>query len=473
MKPFMDNNFLLTNDTAVTLFHEYAESTPIVDYHCHINPAEVEQDKRFSTITDIWLGEDHYKWRAMRSNGIREELITGKGDPKERFRAWAATMPKLIGNPLYHWTHLELQRYFGIDEPLSSKNADAVYDACNAVLARPDMSVYGILKKSNVKLFCTTDDPADSLEHHTAIKNAVDCPTAVLPAMRPDNAMRIDKPGFASYIKKLASVCNREINSVQDLRDALIDRIEFFDAHDCRISDHGPDYLFCREASEDELNETFRKGMAGEPVSREEYEAFHTELLVTCAHEYKRLDWVMQIHFGCIRNPSTTMYAKIGPDRGYDSMGDCANDARTLASFLDLLERKDALPKMILHSLNPADNGVVTSVMGAFQTESGPLGRIQCGTAWWFNDNKPGMERQMTDLMALGVFGNFVGMLTDSRSFLSYPRHEYFRRILCNKIGTLVENGEYPSDWELLGSLVRDISYNNAINYFRFEEFIK
>ncbi len=468
-KNFLDEEFLLTGDMAKALYHNHAETMPIIDYHCHIDPQSIAEDKRYDSITELWLGGDHYKWRAMRSAGVPERLITGDGDPEEKFIAWAETVPKLVGNPLYHWTHLELQRYFGIYEPLTGKTAKEVYRACNEVLSKKEMSVRGIIAQSKVKLICTTDDPVDHLKHHASIAADPSCAVKVLPAFRPDKALRADKAEFPGYIAKLAAATNRKIEDLDDLRAALLDRIDYFDAHNCRVSDHALDTCICETAEESELKGIFQKGLGGEKITRRESEAFQTALLLTCARAYKKKNWVMQLHFGCIRNNSTTMFERLGPDTGYDAANDEGGNAPRLAALLDLLERSDALPRTILYSLNPADNSVIGTVMGCFQTDSDIPGRVQMGSAWWFNDHKAGMEKQLTDLMNVGVLSTFVGMLTDSRSFLSYTRHEYFRRILCNLIGTLVENGEYPADEEMLGKIVRDICYNNARNYFRFE----
>ena len=468
MRAFMDADFLLQTETARTLFHEHAESQPILDYHCHINPAEIAADRQFSSITEVWLGGDHYKWRAMRSAGVPENLITGDADPRDKFRAWAQTMPGLIGNPLYHWTHMELQRYFGITEPLSGKNADEVYDACNRMLASPDMSVRNLIRRSNVEVICTTDDPIDSLEHHSALAAEKDLGFHVYPAFRPDKALRVDKPEFAGYIAKLEAVAGRPIRTVDDLRAALTDRIRYFQEHGCRVADHALDTCICTLADDSELNRILSKALAGQPASKEESEAFQTALLLTCAESYTKYGWVMQLHYGCIRNLSSRMFRRLGADTGFDASNDEGRNAVRLAAFLDLLESRGALPKTILYSLNPADNIVNGTIMGCFQTDSPVAGRIQLGSAWWFNDHKAGMEKQLTDLMDLGYIGGFIGMLTDSRSFLSYTRHEYFRRILCNLCGNLVENGEYPADPEMLAALVEGISYRNAKHYFGF-----
>ena len=473
MKAFMDRDFLLSSDTARELFHGIAEDLPIIDYHCHIDPGDILRDRRFETITEVWLGGDHYKWRAMRSAGVPEEYITGNADPKEKFRAWAQTLPGLIGNPLYHWTHLELQRYFGIEEPLSGKNADAVYDACCEALARDDLSVRGILRRSRVRLICTTDDPVDPLDVHEALRREEGLGTVVLPAFRPDRALRADKPAFPGYLEKLEEASGVTVSSAEDLREALARRIAFFAEHGCRVADHALDTPVCAFASEAELDAILDRARRGGAVTPSEAEAFQTAMLRFCAGEYARLGWVMQLHFGCIRDNSARMFARLGPDTGYDAINDQGGTAVRLAGFLDLLERDGALPRTILYSLNPADSPVIASVMGCFQTDGGVPGRVQLGSAWWFNDHRRGMEQQLTDLMDLGYLGGFVGMLTDSRCFLSYTRHEYFRRILCDLLGGMVENGEYPADAEALGELVRNIGYGNARRYFRFDEFLK
>lgn len=468
MKAFMDRDFLLTNETAKHLYHDYAERLPIIDYHCHINPSEIEQDLRYDSITQVWLGGDHYKWRAMRSAGVPEYYVTGDAPLNEKFQKWAETLPMAIGNPLYHWSHLELQRYFGIHEPLNGGNAQEIYQKCNEKLAQPDMSVRGLIRQSNVELICTTDDPVDDLKHHEAIAADTSFATRVLPAFRPDKAMNVNKETFAPYMERLEQVCGFPIDSVKDLCRALSQRIEYFAAHGCRVSDHALDYCVCREASETELDRIFQNGRKGGTVTQEETESFQTYVLRYLAKEYTRLGWVMQIHFGCLRNHSAKMYRKLGADTGFDSVADYAS-AENLGRFLSSLEEADSLPKMVLYSLNPADNYTIGTIMGCFQTDGGCAGRIQFGSAWWFNDHKPGMEKQMTDLASLGLLGGFVGMLTDSRSFLSYTRHEYFRRILCNLIGTWVENGEYPNDEAQLKQLVENISYYNTRNFFGFD----
>ena len=472
MIPFMGPDFLLKTETAKVLYHYHAAKMPILDYHCHINPMEIWEDKRYDNITQVWLGGDHYKWRAMRSCGVAEKYITGDATDAEKFQKWAEAMPNLIGNPLYHWTHLELQRYFGITEPLNGKNAMEIYEKCNAILAQPDMSVRGIIKKSGVKLICTTDDPADDLKAHAMLAKDDSFDTAVLPAFRPDKAMRADKVDFPQYVQKLEAACGYAINTAADMRRALTDRIAYFADHGCRVSDHGLDYCFCVMATEEELNDIFARAKAGKGITWNEQLAYHTAMLLAVGQEYCKRDWVMQLHFGCLRDNSKTMFRKLGPDTGYDSMNDVSN-AAGLAALLNALEEAGALGKTILYSLNPADNGIIGSVMGGFQTNSPIPGKIQQGSAWWFNDHKIGMEEQMKSLMSLGAMGSFNGMLTDSRSFLSYTRHEYFRRILCNLFGQLVEDGEYPADMEALGIMVENISYKNTLRYFRFDEVVK
>ncbi len=469
---FMDKDFLLKSDAAKTLYHDYAAKMPIIDYHCHINPMEIYEDRRFENITQVWLGGDHYKWRAMRSCGVPEYYVTGDAAPEEKFQKWAEAMPNLIGNPLYHWTHLELQRYFGITEPLNGDNAMEIYERCNKILAQPDMTVRGIIRKSGVKLICTTDDPVDDLKAHALLSEDPDSPAAVLPAFRPDKAMRADKATFPAYLKQLEGVVGYEINTIADMRRALSDRIEYFAQHGCCVSDHGLDYCFCVEAEDKELDGILARAKAGEPISWQEQLAYHTALLVAVGQEYSRRGWVMQLHFGCLRDNSVTMFGKLGPDTGYDAMNDAGN-AQGLSKLLSKLEAAGALGKTILYSLNPNDNGIIGSMMGCFQTESGIPGKIQQGSAWWFNDHKPGMEQQMISLMSLGNMGSFNGMLTDSSSFLSYTRHEYFRRILCNLFGQMVTDGEYPDDLERLGKMVENISYNNPLNYFGFDKYIK
>ena len=440
---------------------------PIIDYHCHISPKEIAEDHRFANITEAWLGGDHYKWRLIRSNGVDEKYITGKdSSDREKFQKFAEALPRALGNPLYHWTHLELQRYFGITETLTSESAERIWQACNEKLAQPDFSVQGIIKKSNVKVICTTDDPADDLRWHKQIKTDGLCPARVLPAMRPDAAMRIEKPGWASYMKKLGEAAGVEIKTLTDLQEALHRRMNFFQEMGCRASDHALEYVFCTKASEARVNEVMTRAMDVGVLSKEDIEIYKTALLLFLGKEYAERGWVMQIHYSAMRDNNTRRFKEMGPDTGFDSIGSYAC-GEGLVALLDALEQQDALPKTILYSLNPADNALIATIIGSFQ---GPeaRGKIQQGAAWWFNDTKTGMEAQLTNIGNLSVLGNILGMLTDSRSFLSYTRHEYYRRILCNWIGNLVERGEYPADMVFLGQLAEDISYNNAANYFGF-----
>ena len=472
MRAFMDKDFLLKSDTAKRLYHDHAAKMPIIDYHCHIDPKDIYEDRRFSSITQVWLGGDHYKWRAMRSCGVAEQYITGDAPLDQKFQKWAETIPNLIGNPLYHWTHLELQRYFDIYEPLTGDNAMEVYEKCNQILAKPEMSARGLIKRSNVKLLCTTDDPADDLRYHELMAQDPTMPAVVLPAFRPDKAMRADKPDFPQYVARLEGVVGYAIDTVADMKRALADRAAYFQAHGCRTADHGLDYAFYVEAAEEELDDIFARAKAGKGITWEEQLAYHTALLVSVGKEYKKYDWVNQLHFGCIRDNSKKMYGKLGPDTGFDAINDASN-ALGLSRLLSAYEMGDALTKTIVYSLNPSDNGVVGTLIGCFQSDSPIPGKIQQGSAWWFNDHKPGMEAQMISLMSLGAMGTFNGMLTDSRSFLSYTRHEYFRRILCNLFGQMVEDGEYPADMVRLGKMVEDISYNNTCRYFGFCEILK
>ncbi|MBQ6660925.1 MAG: glucuronate isomerase [Lachnospiraceae bacterium] len=464
---FMDDNFLLTNEAARVLYHQYAAAMPIIDYHCHIPAEEIAKDVRFSSITDLWLGADHYKWRAMRSNGVPEELITGNGDPFEKFEAFAATLERAIGNPLYHWSHLELQRYFGIKEPLTKASARRIYDRCNEVLADPSMTARGIIRRSDVRLLCTTDDPADDLRWHRLIAMDPTFSVKVLPAFRPDRALDIEKPDFITYIRaELSNVFGRPIELYTDLKECLAARIAFFAEHGCKVADHGMSYVCYAPCTDAEAETIFRKAINNEPINLMERLMYRTHLLSFLAAEYAKAGWVMQLHYGVKRDNNTKLFRQSGANNGCDCI-DNYTPAAELADFLNSLCLRDALPKTILYSLNPIDNAVVGTVLGCFQDDS-CICKIQQGSAWWFNDNKKGMEEQLTSLANLGVLGNFVGMLTDSRSFLSYTRHEYFRRILCNLIGTWVTNGEYPCDLAVLGGLVADISFNNCNRYFDF-----
>ncbi len=462
----MDENFLLSTPTAQTLFHEYAEKTQILDYHCHINPEEIAKDRKFDNITQVWLGGDHYKWRQMRSNGVDEKYITGDASDREKFQKWAETLEKAIGNPLYHWSHLELQRYFGYKGALNGETAEEVWNLCNAKLQEDGMSVRNLIRQSNVTLICTTDDPADSLEWHKFLAEDDSFEVQVLPAWRPDKAMNIEKPDYTDYLAKLSEAAGTEILTFADLMTALKNRMEFFDSMGCRASDHALEYVMYQPASEAQIEAIFAKRLQGNPLTRLEELQFKTAFMIAVGREYHRLGWAMQLHYGCKRDNNVFRYEQLGPDTGYDCINNYAPSAE-MADFLNALNATDELPKTILYSLNPNDNASIGTILGCFQDDS-CIGKLQQGSAWWFNDHKAGMTEQMTSLANLGLLGNFIGMLTDSRSFLSYTRHEYFRRILCELIGGWVENGEYPNDMNILGKMVKDISYNNAVRYFEF-----
>ncbi|VBB09781.1 uronate isomerase [Lucifera butyrica] len=465
----MDEDFLLETETAKRLFHEYAEKMPIIDYHCHISPQEIAENHKFKSITEAWLGGDHYKWRLIRSNGTPESKITGKESSDwEKFLEYVKALSRAIGNPLYHWSHLELKRYFHCDMPLNEKTAAEIFRLCNQRLQAADMGVQGIIAKSNVKVICTTDDPVDDLKWHKKLKEEGSCAAKVFPAMRPDKAMGIEKAGFTEYMTRLAEVSGIAIKTMDDIRQALSNRIAFFAEMGCRATDHALKYVFCREAEEAALDQIVAKALAGAAVSVEEEEAYKTALLTFLAGEYSKRGWVMQIHYATLRDNNTNLFRQLGPDTGFDCIASC-DCGEGLVALLDRLNQKGILPKTVLYSGNPADNALIGTIIGSFQ---GPeaKGKIQQGTAWWFNDTQQGMIDQMTSIANLSVFGNILGMLTDSRSFLSYTRHEYYRRILCNWIGNLVENGQYPADMESLGKMVEDICYHNAANYFQFAE---
>ena len=465
MKAFLDDDFLLTTPTARRLY-QVARSMPILDYHCHLDPKEIAQDRRFENITQVWLGGDHYKWRLMRANGVDEAYITGDAPDREKFQKWAETLELAIGNPLYHWSHLELRRYFGYEGVLNGDTAQEVWELCNQKLQEPGMSARSLIANSGVTLVCTTDDPADSLEWHQQLAQDSSFPVKVLPAWRPDADMGLERPEYLDYLQRLGQAAGVEIRTYADLKEALLSRMAFFDKMGCRASDHALTVAVCQPASEEELERVFQKRLEGEPLTQEELAAFQTGFLRFVAGEYKRLGWVMQLHYGCRRNNNTRMFHKLGRDTGYDAVLQ-GTPSLEVAAFLDLLASQDALPRMVLYSLNPNDDESLNSVIGCFQ-DGTPLGRIQQGSAWWFNDHKAGMVKQLTAFANGGLLGNFIGMLTDSRSFLSYPRHEYFRRILCELLGAWVENGEYPADWKALEKMVRGVCYNNAVEFFGF-----
>lgn len=470
MSTFMNKDFLLSTETAKKLFHEVASKMPILDYHCHLSPREIAEDVSFENITRLWLCDngagDHYKWRMMRACGVDEKYITGDAPDKEKFMMWAKTLEKCIGNPVFSFSHLELQRYFGVNEMLSSKNWEEVWNICNEKLASPEMTARKIIENSGVTLLCTTDDPADTLEYHKIIRDDESFKVQVLPAYRPDKAMICEAPGYPDYLKKLETTAGKEIHSFKDLMNVLEERMEFFHEMGCRASDHALINVNYAEATEEELETIFQKAVAAEKLTDLEITKFKSAFLLRTANVCHRLDWGMQLHYGCIRNNNTPMFEKLGPDTGYDAIAPMPS-TQELGKLLNALHCADSLPKTVLYSLNPTENAVIVTTMQCFQ--GGAAGKMQQGSAWWFNDHKKGMIDQMTTLAADGVLGNFIGMLTDSRSFLSYTRHEYFRRLLCDLIGEYVENGEYPDDKELTERLVRDISYNNAVRYFGFD----
>lgn len=466
MKGFVeDPDFLLDTGAASKLYHGWAEGQPIVDYHCHIDPKEIWEDRRYEDLSQVWLGGDHYKWRLMRSNGVPEEYITGAAPGREKFQKFAEALPRAIGNPMYHWCHLELKNYFGYTGVLNGETAQAVWDLCSDKLKNdPGMSARGLIRQSNVAMVGTTDDPCSDLIWHEKLSGDESFSPQVLPSFRPDPAVNLHKAGFAGYVAKLEETVGHGITTIEEMRRALSERIAFFAAHGCRAADHGLDYVMCREVSDEAATAVMNRARAGEVLTREEAEGYQTALLLHCAREYRRLGWVMQLHFSCMRNPNSRMMTALGPDSGFDCIA-VTDSCAALYRLLDTLERGGNLPKTVLYSLNPADNAWIDTLLGAFQGPEVP-GKIQHGSAWWFNDHKAGMTEHLTSLANLSILGNFIGMLTDSRSLLSYARHEYFRRVLCALLGRWVENGEYPNDLETVGGLVADICYRNAKRYF-------
>ncbi|MBN2837657.1 MAG: glucuronate isomerase, partial [Fusobacteriaceae bacterium] len=465
MKGFMCENFLLENKVAEKLYHDYAKNMPIYDYHCHLNPKEISENKKYRNITELWLGGDHYKWRAMRSNGVDEKYITGNAEDKEKFLKWAETMENCIGNPLYHWTHLELKRYFGINDLLNKENAEGIWNKCNELLLKDEFNARALIEKSNVQVICTTDDPVDSLEYHLSLKEDKNFKVKVLPTFRPDKAFNIEKETFLPWIESLSKVENKKIVTFKDLLNSLENRINFFHEIGCRVSDHALDPPVFAESNEEELEKIYQKKLNGEALEQLEVEKFKTAIMLFVAKKYAKLQWAMQLHMGTRRNNNTRMHKVLGPDTGFDTIADYTY-IESLAQFLDKLDSTDQLPRTILYTLNPRDNEALGTLIGCFQGGGIP-GKIQFGSGWWFNDQKDGMIRQMVALGNMGLLSRFVGMLTDSRSFLSYTRHEYFRRILCNLIAQWVENGEAPEDYKLLGKMVEDICFNNAKGYFK------
>ncbi len=450
---FINDNFMLKNKTARKLY-DMVKDLPIIDYHCHLNPKMIAENYQFRNAFDLFLGGDHYKWRQMRTNGVTEDFVTGDKDEFEKFKKFAETLPLLIGNPLYHWTHLELKRYFGIDEVLTPDNAKEVWDKVNECLAKPEFRAQELIKRSGVEVICTTDDPADTLEYHEKLK---DFSTKILPTMRPDKLMNIDQLTFKPYLEQIG------VSTYEGVENFIVDRIKFFNDHGCRLSDHALEYVPYAEGNPEEV---FNKFMSGKPLDKAEIDTYKCAILKICAKEYVKYGWAMQLHIGALRNNNSKMYDRLGPDVGFDSINDLCI-AENLAKFLNSLEKDNVLPKTILYTLNPKDNYVLATMLGNFQNGDIP-GKIQFGSGWWFNDQRDGMLDQMRSLANLGMIARFVGMLTDSRSFVSYTRHEYFRRIMCNLIGEWVEDGEYPKDFKYLEKIVKGIAYENAKNYFKF-----
>ena len=469
MKQFMDENWLLQTETAQELYHEHASKMPIIDYHCHLIPQMVAEDHKFESITEIWLGGDHYKWRAMRSNGVAERFCTGKDTTDwEKFEKWAETVPYTFRNPLYHWTHLELKTAFGIDKILSPETAREIFDECNdKLLNDPTYTARGMMRRYNVETVCTTDDPVDSLEWHKKTRES-GFEIKMLPAWRPDKAMAVENAqAYKAYVEKLAEVSGVSISKFCDLIDALQKRHDFFAENGCKLSDHGIEEFYAEDYTDAEIDQIFGKVMAGNQLTQDEVLKFKSCMLIKFAEMDADAGWAQQFHYGPIRDNNTKMFRLLGPDTGFDSIGQF-NTAKAMSKFFNRLNTEDKLTKTIIYNINPADNEVVATMLGNFQDGTVP-GKIQWGSGWWFLDQKRGMENQMNTLSVLGLLSRFVGMLTDSRSFLSYPRHEYFRRILCNLIGNDVENGEIPaSEMPRLCQMVEDISYNNAKNYFNF-----
>ena len=467
MKKFLDENFLLQNKTAQTLYHEFAKEMPIIDYHNHLSPEQIANDINFANLTQVWLYGDHYKWRAMRTNGINEKYITGDASDFEKFQQWAATVPYTLRNPLYHWTHLELQRYFHIDTILNADTAAAVYDQATALLQTKEYSVLGLLKKMNVKTLCTTDDPIDNLEHHQKIA-ADHCPIRVLPAFRPDKAMNVDDVEvFNAYVNKVEAAANVSVSSYSDYLTALKNRHDYFAANGASVSDHGLEQIYAEDYTEAEISNIFDKIRNGKALDYTENLKFKSAMLIEFAKWDCEKGWVQQFHLGALRNNNVRMLSQLGPDTGWDSIGDFSQ-AKSLSKFLNKLDTTDQLAKTILYNLNPADNELMATMIGNYNDGS-VAGKVQYGSGWWFLDQKDGMIKQINTLSNMGLLSKFIGMLTDSRSFLSFPRHEYFRRLLCNMLGEEIENGELPNDILWTGKVVQDICYNNAKSYFCFK----
>lgn len=470
-KPFLDEDFLLQTETARQLYHEWAKPMPIIDYHCHLPPDQIADDKHFDNLTQIWLYGDHYKWRAMRTNGVNERFCTGDASDWEKFGQWAETVPYTLRNPLYHWTHLELQRYFGVTEVLNGRSARRIYDECSEKLQTPDYTVRNLLRRMNVETVCTTDDPVDSLEHHRRIADeglvGAGFEISVLPTFRPDKAMAVEDANvFNQYVDRLEAAADMSISNFDEFLSALRQRHDYFAQMGCKLSDHGLEQIYAEDYTEIEIERIFDKVRSGQTLDGGKVLKFKSAMLVYLAEMDWEKGWTQQFHLGALRNNNTRMLGQLGPDTGWDSIGDFSQ-GRAMAKFLNRLDTGDKLAKTILYNLNPADNELIATMVGNFNDGS-VAGKVQFGSGWWFLDQKDGMERQINALSNMGLLSRFVGMLTDSRSFLSYPRHEYFRRILCNLFGNDVENGELPDDLDWIGKVVQDICYNNAKAYFSF-----
>jgi glucuronate isomerase len=464
-KPFLNDNFLLENKPAEILYHDYAKDQPIIDYHNHLSPQQIAENQQFKNLTKAWLDGDHYKWRAMRTLGVNEKCVTGNASDLEKFEQWAHTVPYTMRNPLYHWTHLELQRYFGISKLLDEHRAHDIYQQCNDMLAEPAFSAPGLLHKMGVQVVCSTDDPTDDLIYHQNFQNK-DNNLRLFPTFRPDKAIGINAPDYTAYILKLGKVCNQNIDSYPDLLSCLQSRVAHFSSLGCRSADHGLQKVYGRNVTPEKMNTLFVKKREDKELSPEEIKEFMGGLLIDLGKIYAKEGWVMQLHLGPIRNNNLRKLRSLGPDTGFDSIGGY-DQATDLSAFLGLLDQSDELPKTIIYNINPADNAIFATMIGNFNDGS-IKGKVQYGSAWWFLDQKDGMEKQINTLSNMGLLSCFIGMLTDSRSFLSFPRHEYFRRILCNLIGRDIENGELPADYNWIGKLVQDICYNNVKSYFEF-----
>ena len=464
MNTFIDDNFLLQSKTSRKLYHEYAKNMPIFDYHCHLDAKEIAENIKYKNITDLWLGGDHYKWRAMRINGVDETFITGNAADYEKFMKWAETIPYCIGNPLYHWTHLELKRYFGINCWLSPKNAEEIWEKCNVKLQKDDCSSKELIKRYDVKAIYTTDSPIDTLKYHSAIAEDKSFTTEVLPTMRNDIFLNIDIENFIPMLKELMESTNSSIKDLDDFKKAILSRIKHFNFNNCIISDHAFESIEFLDTKEEEVNRIFKRKVANDILSSEDINKYKTHMMIFLGREYHRLGWIMQLHIGALRNNNNRMFKLLGPDTGFDSIGNSLS-AGDLVKVLNALEETEQLPKTVLYCLNPSDNEILGSIIGCFY-KNGIYSKIQFGPGWWFNDHKDGMEKQMTALSNLSLLSRFIGMTTDSRCLISFTRHEYFRRILCNLIGKWAEDGEVPNDMELLGNIVDGICFNNAKEYF-------